>query len=139
MSMSQRSIAAYTTRRPYDSSPFLSHAQSVTRKIGDTSFVLSVTCSGRPVAGVAHPVSMNTDTGPGLHHSPRPPPDPETASAAEKPIAAGLSPLEPQNRSALAGQELTESEKLCVEVETEALRSLRVILRTNLAMTSLSS
>ena len=28
MSMSQRSIAAYTTRRPYDSTPFRSHARS---------------------------------------------------------------------------------------------------------------
>ena len=28
MSMSQRSIAAYATRRPYDSTPFLSHARS---------------------------------------------------------------------------------------------------------------
>ena len=38
-------------------------------------------------------------------------------------------PLEPQNSSALAGQRLTESQRRCVEVETEALRSLRVILR----------
>ena len=30
MSMSQRSIAAYTTRRPYDSTPFRSHARSTT-------------------------------------------------------------------------------------------------------------
>ena len=30
MSMSQRSIAAYTTRRPYDSTPFRSHARSGT-------------------------------------------------------------------------------------------------------------
>ena len=44
-------------------------------------------------------------------------------------------PLEPQNSLALAGQRLTESQRRCVEVETEALRSLRVILRTNLAMT----
>ena len=44
-------------------------------------------------------------------------------------------PLEPQNSLALAGQRLTESQRHCVEVETEALRSLRVILRTNLAMT----
>ena len=29
MSMSQRSIAVYTTRRPYDSTPFRSHARSV--------------------------------------------------------------------------------------------------------------
>ena len=29
MSMSQRSIAAYTTKRPYDSTPFRSHARSV--------------------------------------------------------------------------------------------------------------
>ena len=28
MSMSQRSIAAYTTKRPYDSTPFRSHARS---------------------------------------------------------------------------------------------------------------
>ena len=28
MSMSQRSIAAYATMRPYDSTPFLSHARS---------------------------------------------------------------------------------------------------------------
>ena len=44
-------------------------------------------------------------------------------------------PLEPQNSLALAEQRITESQKRCVEVETEALRSLRVILRTNLAMT----
>ena len=44
-------------------------------------------------------------------------------------------PLEPQNSLALAGQRLTESQRRCVEVETEALRSLRVILQTNLAMT----
>ena len=31
MSMSQRSIAAYATRRPYDSTPFLSHARSVSQ------------------------------------------------------------------------------------------------------------
>ena len=31
MSMSQRSIAAYATRRPYDSTPFLSHARSALR------------------------------------------------------------------------------------------------------------
>ena len=47
-------------------------------------------------------------------------------------------PLEPQNSLALAGQRLTESQRRCVEVETEALRSLRVILRTNLAMTPAS-
>ena len=29
MSMSQRSIAAYTTKRPYDSTPFRSHARSI--------------------------------------------------------------------------------------------------------------
>ena len=44
-------------------------------------------------------------------------------------------PLEPQNSLALAGQRLTESQRRYVEVETEALRSLKVILRTNLAMT----
>ena len=43
-------------------------------------------------------------------------------------------PLEPQNSSALAGQRLTESQKRCGDVETEGLRVLRVILRTNLAM-----
>ena len=32
MSMSQRSIAAYTTRRPYDSTPFRSHARSEMEK-----------------------------------------------------------------------------------------------------------
>ena len=34
MSMSQRSIAAYTTRRPYDSTPFRSHARSVQKQLG---------------------------------------------------------------------------------------------------------
>ena len=29
LSMSQRSIAAYTTKRPYDSTPFRSHARSI--------------------------------------------------------------------------------------------------------------
>ena len=43
-------------------------------------------------------------------------------------------PLEPQNSSALAGQRLTESQKRSGDVETEGLRALRVILRTNLAM-----
>ena len=43
--------------------------------------------------------------------------------------------LVPQNISALAGQRLTESQRRWVEVETEAFRSLSVILRTNLAMT----
>ena len=33
MSISQRSIVASTKRRPYDSTPFLSHARSVLRSI----------------------------------------------------------------------------------------------------------
>ena len=33
MSMSQRSGAAYTIRQPYDSTPFLSHAQSVSGRM----------------------------------------------------------------------------------------------------------
>ncbi len=64
----------------------------------------------------------------------RPPLDPETVSAAQKLIVGGLSPARAQNSSALAGQRLTESQRQCVEAETEALRSFRVILRTNLAM-----
>ena len=44
-------------------------------------------------------------------------------------------PLELQNNSSpFAGIWLTESQRRCVEVETVVLRSLRVILRTNLAM-----
>ena len=65
----------------------------------------------------------------------RPPLDPETVSAARNSSRPDCHPLEPQNSLALAGQRLTESQRRCVEVETEALRSLRVILRTNLAMT----
>ena len=52
---------------------------------------------------------------------------------------ADCHPLEPQNSSALAGQRLTESQRRCVEVETEVLRSLRVISGTNLAMTTIQS
>ena len=57
------------------------------------------------------------------------------SAARKRGRTPGRPPLEPQNSSALAGQRLTESQRRCVEVETEALRSLRVILRTNLAMT----
>ena len=44
----------------------------------------------------------------------RPPLDPETVSAAQKLIDAGLSPASAANSSELAGQRLTESPQRCV-------------------------
>ena len=46
MSMSQRSIAAYTTRRPYDSTPFRSHARSGSELPSETPKVRHCTSKG---------------------------------------------------------------------------------------------
>ena len=49
MSMSQRSIAAYTTRRPYDSTPFRSHARSKPCDGADETFSRSFeSCPMKP-------------------------------------------------------------------------------------------
>ena len=55
--------------------------------------------------------------------------------ALAKLIEAGLSPARTAKQLGMAGQQLTALQRRCVEVETVVLRSLRVILRTNLAMT----
>ena len=59
----------------------------------------------------------------------RPPLDPETVSAAQKFIEAGLSPARTAKQLGIGRQRLTGLQSWCVEVETEAFRSLRVILR----------
>ena len=56
------------------------------------------------------------------------------STAAQKLINAGLSPGQAAKQLGI-GQRLTESQRRCVEGGIEVFRALRVILRTNLAMT----
>ena len=70
----------------------------------------------------------------------RPPLDPETVSAAQKLIAAGLSPARAAKTARhWQGNGLQNRKGAALKSKPRVLRSLRVILRTNLAMTPISA